>query len=1143
MPVKDRDKELNPAEKRYGEGSHDDLSVHPERREAEVDDLEKLYNAESAPGGRQQSKQEGVESDKLDSGSDPDSSWENLTGTKPGRFKFNRKRAAAAGGVFGAFIGGSIGFFGFLAGPLQFIHFAQVLQDFHISDVEDFGDSRAGRLLRWASTQNSPQDRNLSRLGNKVAVHYENKLSAKGIDLEYKVGGLSSIDIDPSTPEGKRLINSIENDVGSPLPRDQTTGKKKVILAESSGEIAPRKVRRATLDEAVRAAGLNRISSSVASRMLKVRAAVNFHPLKSIAQEADKNLRLRYEEYKERRAADIQDGAQDTNTRSYASDADPDSTTDADKGTLDNLDGKTQELADLSKAPDVDFDTKVSNVKGAITGGVGFTAVAGVVCGLSALSDSVGELQESNITMPLIRTGWNAITVGNQIMTGQDVNFEELAALSESFYDQETKQSWVASEDILAEQGKEGGVPIPETAKPGKDKPGFFNAVDSIIEGLPFASNVCDVFNSTIGGFALSIVGIVASGATGPFGYGVAAASEVAQDQLASRLAPHLVRWLSGSAVDVANFAGPAYGSIANHGAFLAANNQMLGMGGRALDVSDRILLDNERMERQREEMSNQSFYARILKPTEPQSLFASTVLASPGFQSTGSMVASATSYPTNLFSNIGTSLRNLIPSARAQVAPYDYGVDEIGYTVDEKNSEQENIDNPYLNEEYVLERGLDELNSKYGEACFGATVDSAGKITYTQAPSYQQLEQNKSLCSNPDDQDLLHYRFYLADMGSMKAITCYEGLDEAACQELGFGNTSSTEGSASPNLYMLGDSLTVGMKSAGLDQKLSNKGWQPTTNGLVGRKVSGGPSPDGLTQLDQDAETVRSAGTVVVALGTNHWGENEATFRAELQKIYDKVTLLNSDASIWWVNYYGTGQFSGPLVNHSETLKSFADSTNGRIIDWAAGADPYFTGEDVHPNNYAAMADLVVNALGSPSPTGSSGSITKYSPALPSTGTSIQPKGITLHWWGSSGDDNNIEVLANTLRQRGLGVQFGITSDGTTYQMTQNETDQASHASGANSTTFGIEIEGGPDDFGANGPTDNPAKFNAVVNLVKYLSAKYNIPTEFISPGSITCGDVVGIHPHKAYNKCGGSKIDIDDAYFNAVMDRVRGG
>lgn len=47
----DQDKKYNPAEQRHSsEGGHDNLGVHPERREAEVDDLENLYNAESRLG-------------------------------------------------------------------------------------------------------------------------------------------------------------------------------------------------------------------------------------------------------------------------------------------------------------------------------------------------------------------------------------------------------------------------------------------------------------------------------------------------------------------------------------------------------------------------------------------------------------------------------------------------------------------------------------------------------------------------------------------------------------------------------------------------------------------------------------------------------------------------------------------------------------------------------------------------------------------------------------------------------------------------------------------------------------------------------------------------------------------------------------
>lgn len=161
----------------------------------------------------------------------------------------------------------------------------------------------------------------------------------------------------------------------------------------------------------------------------------------------------------------------------------------------------------------------------------------------------------------------------------------------------------------------------------------------------------------------------------------------------------------------------------------------------------------------------------------------------------------------------------------------------------------------------------------------------------------------------------------------------------------------------------------------------------------------------------------------------------------------------------------------------------------------------------------------------------------------LSSPGGTITPKGITLHWWGSNGD-GGIDFLTRALRGNqscgagGCSVQLGITKEGDVYQMTSSLTDLTYHAAGANSTTIGIEIEGGPADFGAEGITRYPQKFEAVVATVKMLMEKYNIP----ATGSAQCGNVSGIHPHKAYNGCSGqTKSDIDDFYFNKVIEKVR--
>jgi hypothetical protein len=171
-----------------------------------------------------------------------------------------------------------------------------------------------------------------------------------------------------------------------------------------------------------------------------------------------------------------------------------------------------------------------------------------------------------------------------------------------------------------------------------------------------------------------------------------------------------------------------------------------------------------------------------------------------------------------------------------------------------------------------------------------------------------------------------------------------------------------------------------------------------------------------------------------------------------------------------------------------------------------------------------------------------------KLNPPLSSPGGQITPKGVTLHWWGSDSGSQGIKFLVSALRSNdscgvgGCSVQIGITDDGKIYQMTKNLTDLTYHAAGGNQTTFGIEIEGAPSDFGAAGVSKYPQKFAAVVATVKYLVATYKLPLT----GPATCDDVSGVHPHKDYNQCllNGSpqnKIDIDDTYFNEVMQKVR--
>lgn len=998
----EQDKKYNPAEQR--QGGHDDLGVHPERREAEVDDLEKLYNAESAPEKKSKSPVDEKEQDGLDQANqksaseisdntDESGDWDNKTASgKKSKYKITRKQAVSAGLGAGFTIGIGIGFFTFMAGPLQFLQFAKLLERFHFDDSNRFSNSRTAKLFRYARkyTTGRPtnaQDFNMSRTGNKIAVHYEKKLAKQGIDMKFDDSGrLTSMHVNPDTPAGKKVIAGLEAEHGVPL-RPDVDGKVHLDFAPNSSEITTAKGRRKMVSGAVNAMDMNGVSSSMAKRMLKIRARVNFHPLKNLGDAIDEKAKLKWKEYKEdvkkERAKRIDEGTEPPKpVKGTDADDAENPASEQEKSTKTQVDDTVTDITNSASDPEASFKQRTSAVRGKLTQGMGVAGIIMTFCGLDLLGDSVSDIQEQNIVQPLIRSGMDIVNVGSQIQSGQDINMAMLGAIADNFYDPgdpgdpgkpETKRepsSWMSGESIQSELGKPGtGVKMSDAAKPGKDRPAFFAVIDRIT-GLPGVDVICSATNSTIGGI-FATIGTIALSATGVGAALTAIVTESIQQIIAGAFVDDLVRFLAGPALTVAGAKGGELGNYANFGAFLANNNTAKGMGGRALTKGERVALIDERNEAIRQNNKQKKFYARMLDVTSPDSLISKSVIQNNSIKNTQTGFASLIKSPFQLFNGFGSSIASLNPKAKAQTEPYDYGVDAFGFSIDERDSQE--LDDPYANaEKFEANSGqlLKEMNDKYGTTCFGTTIDpTTSKIKYEKAPKYDELEKNKAICGSENtDPNFLQYRMYIADTITAATITCYESIDETACQDLGLTSSNVTN----PNTPSSGES---------------------------------------------------------------------------------------------------------PIIE-------------------------------------------------------------KYQPALATSGEKINPKGVTLHWWAG---DGGIDVLASTLRQRKLGVQFGVTNEGKIYQLTPNEDDKVNHASGANTTTFGIEIEGTDVDFGSNGPTANPAKFNAVVQLVKYLSKKYNITTESIGPESIVCGDVVGIHPHKAFNKCGNTKADIDDAYFDAVMNEVR--
>ncbi len=194
-------------------------------------------------------------------------------------------------------------------------------------------------------------------------------------------------------------------------------------------------------------------------------------------------------------------------------------------------------------------------------------------------------------------------------------------------------------------------------------------------------------------------------------------------------------------------------------------------------------------------------------------------------------------------------------------------------------------------------------------------------------------------------------------------------------------------------SIYVIGDSLTVGMNGAGdLVPKLSEKGWNVTKVNAVGGKNL----KWGTEQLRSDSDILASSGAVLVGLGTNNLGNYPGSMelvRTQMQEIIDIINPPGAPIKkkIYWTDFYGTGTLTTSYGSFSldrafnapdglnAVLKEIAEQNDVQILPWSTStvASSYVPVNDVHPNGrYPEMATFIVDAIGAaPVGTGASAS------------------------------------------------------------------------------------------------------------------------------------------------------------------------
>lgn len=858
---------------------------------------------------------------------------------------------AGGGGLTGVLIAGF-----FAVQPLQLVHFSQLLQRFHFFDDNQTSNSRTSHIINYA--RGTKQNNNMGLVGNKLANKYEKKLAKAGIKLDYNdangvnKSSIQQIEVNPTTPEGRRFVDKFQLE-NPDINVGEFRGQDGIVRFKTTGSISANGDRavnftRASIKTLVNdGLDLDGVSAAVSKRVLTRRVGAGFHPLRNIAREKTQDLTEYVNGRREERAKKVKEGESarpDLTPNDGKVDKDGNGTPETD---LPAADAETEdatkiaseaakgEAAGIPKKKILDSTTKelidrLRNSSGAKAAGAA-TAIVGLSCAAKDLGNQAEELQYAQTIVPMIRLSVQYISIGSQIMTGQDVDADEVGSAMKALRNVEkdtpdSERSWTNAKSIQAELGQEPtGPDIPAEANPAtiNGKPAFFDFLDNI-PGLSAACSISDTASKWIGKIpgvkqAQDVMSKIVSGSIA-----------VATDKSLEDWVGSLVSFIAGDAMNPL-VEGAELGNVANYATKLSSNESMTALGGEELSNSEMAEWKKTQTKTYAKEIKQQSFFTRFFDLKNPTSVSAVALLGTPATSSPEAAVAKLkSSTPISLFaSSTSGVLSAMIPKANAASA-YNYGFKDVGFS-------QAILDNPRYEDPFVnsarVEPQLAALNAKWGK-CFGNPVDDQGNITPKKSDG---PDASKSAeCTTPDNRTSYEdYKMYILDNTAIKSLACYESIDENACDQIGINPTSDS-----------GTTTTA-----------------PTTPG--GKGIVGDPYTDGVS--------------VACAAGTKDLGENDAyadgkKFRVRLCSILnapssgqadnpgsqfstpgaDGHVIVNSRVSGAWFSLFEDAKAAN--INFRPMNSSFRSMPHQQAL-WNKDPNPQYTAPPGYSSHQAGIA------------------------------------------------------------------------------------------------------------------------------------------------------------------------------------------
>lgn len=229
--------------------------------------------------------------------------------------------------------------------------------------------------------------------------------------------------------------------------------------------------------------------------------------------------------------------------------------------------------------------------------------------------------------------------------------------------------------------------------------------------------------------------------------------------------------------------------------------------------------------------------------------------------------------------------------------------------------------------------------------------------------------------------------------------------FDPTACETDNSSSTSTTPGGlgSGSKVYILGDSITVSATET-YKKQFEAKGITPTISAVVGRSWTTpggggtvGTPGTGQEAVDVDAQAIKDANGIIIALGTNGTIQSNP-----ISDIVTKIQSINNSAPIWWVNVANGPPGNTGVIDFNKKLQT---ETSIKVIDWSSVVDPGgdgtnnpggVLGDATHPSipdGVNKLVELVVNTTtsGGSNTSSQSSSSTASATASPSGGITVQ--------------------------------------------------------------------------------------------------------------------------------------------------------